>query len=230
MPNYNVNSVMQFGRLVEFGQGLKTELDAMKLVSASALKSVHVSGNTIGFYTSTDHSGTAAFTVDFPTELYLDQLKTSFVPSFAFNAETYAGATNPSLEGKPVLVLAVKDTNQGGTPAYTYSFLNMETLIDVYTIKTGDSAKVLSINSATNEIEIKISSVANNAITVQNDGLHVDISGKVDKVQNATAGNLAVMTAAGGISDSGHTFATTANVNELLSEMFPSSNSSNSGD
>ena len=50
----------------------------------------------------------------------------------------------------------------------------------------------------------------------------VDVSDKVDKVENATAGDIALMTAAGGISDSGYAFATSADVTELLGELFPS--------
>ncbi len=63
MPSYDVNSVMQFGRLAEFGQGLKAELNKMSLVSASAIKSIGMSvdGLTINFYTSTNKTGDVAF-------------------------------------------------------------------------------------------------------------------------------------------------------------------------
>ena len=224
MPNYDVNSVMQFGRLVEFGQGLKAELNKMSLVSASAIKSVGMSvdGLTINFYTSTNKTGDVAFSVDFPKELVLDQLKSDFEASFTWSDETYPGSTNPNLDGKPVLIFAIKGTDKTGTTT-AYKFVNLEALIDTYKIKPGDSAKILAINSETNEIEIKISSEPNNAIRVKDDGLHVDVSGKVDKVQNATAGDVPILTAEGGIASSGHGFATTANVNELLDEMFPSS-------
>lgn len=46
----------------------------------AAIKSLGVDGNTVNFYTSTDKSGTAAFSVDFPSELFLDQTKTSRPP------------------------------------------------------------------------------------------------------------------------------------------------------
>ena len=221
MANYDVNSVVQFGRLKEFGQGIAAELSTMKEVSASAFKSAKVVGKTVYFYTSDDMSGTPAFTFDFPSELVLDALKTTFVPSFAFNPETYPGATNPSLEGKPVLVIAVNETGSDGTVTTTYSFLNLESLVDTYVIALGDSAKVLSISG--NVITFHVSSQPNNALTVQADGLHVNISGKVDKVSNATAGNLPLLTAEGGISDSGYAFATTADVTELIGELFPQS-------
>jgi len=216
MSNYNVNSVVQFGRLVEFGQGIKTELDAMKAVSASAIKYVSVANNTVSFFTSEDGTGAAAFSFNFPNELVLDQLKTQFVPNFVFNASTYAGATDPELTGKPVLVIAIKDTNAAGTVTTSYSFLNMETLVDVYT--AADNS--INVNGYT--IAVKISATAGNHLTLGADGLMVDVSDKVDKVANATAGNIATLTANGGIADSTYGFATTANVTELIGELFPS--------
>ena len=62
-----------------------------------------------------------------PVDQFLDQAKTTFVYSFTFNAETYPGATNPNLEGKAVLVMAVKGQNG----AVSYSFLDLSQLIDV---------------------------------------------------------------------------------------------------
>ena len=216
MSNYNVNSVVQFGRLVEFGQGIKTELDAMKAVSASAIKYVSVANNTVSFFTSEDGTGAAAFSFNFPNELVLDQLKTQFVPNFVFNASTYAGATDPELTGKPVLVIAIKDTNAAGTVTTSYSFLDMTSLVDVYT--AADNS--INVNGYT--IAVKISATAGNHLTLGADGLMVDVSDKVDKVANATAGNIATLTANGGIADSTYGFATTANVTELIGELFPS--------
>lgn len=217
MP-YNESSLVKLGALKSLAERTKSELDAVSLVAASAIKYVSTAGNTVSFFTSADGTGTAAFTVDFPNEMVLDAVRTTFVPNFAFNPTTYPGATNPSLEGKPVLVLAVKTTTAAGAESVNFSFLNLETLIDVYTIKTGDSAKVLSISG--NEIEFHVSSVANNAITVQADGLHVDISGKTDKVANATAGNLAGLDANGNLTDSGSGIATSAEVTEMLNGVF----------
>ena len=241
MSNYNVNSVLQFGRLVEFGQGIATEISALKTASDSAIKSVSVANNTVSFFTSSDGTGTAAFSFNFPNELVLDQLQTQFVGNFAFNATTYAGATDPSLDGKPVLVIAVKDTNAAGTVTRTYSFLDMTTLVDVYT--AGDNS--ITINGY--NVSVKVSSVANNAIEVKSDGLHVDISGKADKVDRATAaaahnpydetteaaayasfnsnyaltGHIATLDVNGNLADSGVTFATSADVTELIGELFP---------
>lgn len=159
-----------------------------------------------------------------PKELFLDQTKTVFVPSFAFNQTAYPGATNPNLDGKPVMVLAVKgvdNTNPSDTTkqTLTYSFLDMSTLVDTYTAKAGDSAKILNI--AGYEIEVKIDPSADNHISVTNNGLMVDVSDKADKVTNATAGNIATLDANGNLVDSGRTFATDTEITDMLAEAFP---------
>ena len=202
--------------------------------SADALKKIIVSGNTVNFYKNKNAvagTDTPDFTFDFPAEMVLDAAKTKFEPNFTFSAATYgADTTNPNLDGKPVLVLGVKTTTAAGTTSTTYSFLNLYDLIDIYTVKAGDSSKILAINGK--EIEIKISAVANNAITVQDDGLHVDISGKQDKDTDAVENNIAKFDANGNAIDAGISagevvltsdIATNAEVSEILETYFPQS-------
>ena len=164
-----------------------------------------------------------------PVEMFLDQAKTAFVSSFAFNATTYSGATDPNLNGKPVLVLAVKgvDHNNNKAETITYSFLDVSTLVDTYTAKSGDSAKILNI--AGYEIEVKIDPSENNAIEVTANGLKVDITGKADKVTNATAGHAAGLDDNGNLTDTGIVaanilttadVATDAETKEMLDEVF----------
>ncbi len=164
-----------------------------------------------------------------PVEMFLDQAKTRFVQSFAFTQETYPGGTDPNLNGKPVLVLALKarDHNNNNAETVTYSFLNMETLVDTYTAKAGDSAKILNI--AGYEIEVKIDPSNDNAIEVTANGLQVNISGKADKVANATAGHVASLDANGNLADSGvvaanilttDDVATDAEATEMIDEIF----------
>ena len=223
MP-YNADHLITLAELKQTAQAFKVESD-------KAIKYVAVSGNTISFFTSEDGSSTAAFTADFPTELFLDQSKTQFVANFVFSAAQYPGAVNPSLDGKPVLVLGVKGTTDPATgtasDTIAYSFLDMSTLVDTYTPKAGDSSKILSISGY--EVEVHISAAANNAITVQPDGLHVNISGKADKVTSATENNLPALDANGNLTDSGilktnvvvkADIATTAEVTEMLGEVF----------
>ena len=191
----------------------KAASDAAYSLAASAIHSGSVSGNTVSFYTSTDQSGTAIFSFDFPAELVLDQLKTTFVDDFAWSATTYPDTTNPNLDGKPVLVIAVKETN-GGIVTTSYSFLNMEDLVDIY------SAADNSITINGYNVSVKISPDAGNALELKSNGLYVDISGKADKVTNATAGNIASLDANGNLADSGHAIATDAEVTAMLDEVF----------
>ena len=183
-----------------------------------------------------------------PQEMYLDNTKSAFVENFVFNATTYPGASNPNLDGKPVLVFAVKTVDHTNSNAETlsYSFLNLLTLVDVYTVKSGDSTKVL--NLAGHEFEFKVSADTGNAVEVLNDGLAVrvsttannalvkdanglfiDITGKADRAANPTAGHLAGVDANGNVTDSGIAaanvlttadVATDAEVAEMLTEVF----------
>ena len=176
---------------------------------------------------------------DLPVEMFLDNTKTAFVGSFAFDATTYAGATNPNLDGKPVLVLAVKGVdNKTKAETTTYSFLDMQTLVNIYTAKSGASAQILNIagyeievvfdstlTSSANGLGVAVSTAANNAITKQADGLHVDISSKADQDTDAVEGNIAVFDANGNPVDSGVTFATDAEVEEALNTALGISNS-----
>lgn len=168
----------------------------------AAIKSLGVDGNTVNFYTSTDKSGTAAFSVDFPSELFLDQTKTTFVAKFKFDAATYPGATDPKLDGKPVMVLAVKGENPDSC---TYSFLSMAALVDTYKAKAvgKDASTTVTIAGYEVDVKVNVSAAAGNALVLKDDGLYADISGKADKVKNATVGNLAALDASGNLTDSG---------------------------
>ena len=176
MATYETNNLVKLGGLQALAQRTKSELTALDNKISASFRSLSVSGNTVSFFNSTDASGTALATFDFPEEIFLDQLQTQFVPNFTFSAATYPGATDPNLDGKPVFVLAVKG-DATTNPTLTYSFVNVEALVDVYTAADN------SININGYNVNVKISAAANNAITLQSDGLHVDISGKVDKVE-----------------------------------------------
>ena len=142
-------------------------------LNSSAFKSLTVSGNTVNFYTNTSGTGTAAATFDFPEEIFLDQASTSLVENFSWSAATYPNSTNPNLNGKTVLVLGVKGDKQTN-PTVKYSFVSLEKLIDTYTAADN------SITVSGRTVAVKVSAVTNNAITLKSDGLHVDISGKVN--------------------------------------------------
>lgn len=199
---YNANALVRLAALKALAAKTKAEIDNINTDVSKAIKSLGVSGNTVSFYTSADKSGDAAFTFDFPKELFLDQVKTTFVPKFAFSAETYPDATDPKLAGKPVMVLAVKGQNPDSC---TYSFLDMSALVDTYKAKaTGkDASTTITVSGYEIEVKVNVSAAAGNALSLKADGLYVDISGKADKVKNATAGNLATLDASGNLTDSG---------------------------
>lgn len=199
---YNETALVRLAALKALAAKTKAEIDNINTDVSKAIKSLGVSGNTVSFYTSADKSGDAAFTFDFPKELFLDQAKTTFVPKFAFSTETYPGATDPKLAGKPVMVLAVKGQNPDSC---SYSFLDMSALVDTYKAKvTGkDASTTITVSGYEIEVKVNVSAAAGNALSLKADGLYVDISGKADKVKNATSGNFAALDANGNLTDSG---------------------------
>ena len=205
---YNANALVRLAALKALAEKTKAEIDNINTDVSKAIKSLGVSGNTVSFYTSADKSGTAAFTFDFPKELFLDQAKTTFVQKFAFSTETYPGATDPKLAGKPVMVLAVKGQNPDSC---SYSFLDMSALVDTYKAKaTGkDASTTVTIAGYEVDVKVNVSAAAGNALILKGDGLYVptpeevDVSGKADKVTGATTGNFAALDGEGNPTDSG---------------------------
>lgn len=165
---------------------LGNKIDEIATAGGEALKGVKSDGNTIQFYTDQAMEGSATFTIDLPEEYFLDQTKTVFVEAFTWRAETYPGSTNPELDGKPVLVLAVK--SQDGSEV-TYSFINLEKMIDVY---TGGQTQTATIAVSGNEITatVRVSATAGNQIVANEDGLFVA------KTPDASAEQSGLMTAA----------------------------------
>jgi hypothetical protein len=204
-----LSQLQALAQKVKSNYATKEELSSVSTDATAAIKSVNVSGNTISFYTSADKTGTAIATVDFPKEMFLDQTKTEFVAKFKWADTTYPGSTDPSLDSKPVMVLAVKGTD-GTTDTITYSFLNMSALVDTYKAKTtGKSASTtITVSGYEIEVTVNISAESGNQLTLKSDGLYVpapqevDISGKVDKVIG-TKDDIVLFGSSGAIADSG---------------------------
>lgn len=186
----------------------KDAFTPVEAAANAAIKALKVTGNTVNFYTNTGMTGAAAFSMDFPTEMFLDQTKTAFVGKFKFSDTTYPGATDPKLDGKPVMVLAVKGENPDNC---TYSFLNMASLVDTYKAKaTGkDASTTVTIAGYEVDVKVNVSAAAGNALVLKDDGMYVptpkevDISGKADKVAGAATGNFAALDGEGNLTDSG---------------------------
>ena len=187
---YDVNKLTKLGALKEMGQRLKTEVDAASALAAGAFKSGKVEGNTVSLFTSADKSGTAAFTFDFPTEMFLDQTKTEFVGKFKWAEAAYPGSTDPKLDGKPVMVLAVKGENPDSC---TYSFLNMAALVDTYAAKTEgkDASTTIEISGYEVEVKVNLSKEANNALVLKGDGLYVSSANFLSAEERAKLAGIA---------------------------------------
>ena len=150
--------------LKKYDGNIRTFIDSDKTKS---IKGYLKKDNSWNFYNTDMPTEETApiFSIDVPVEYFLDQTKTTFVQEFSWSEETYAGSTDPSLEGKPVWVMAV-ETNS-------------------ITVTVSD----------TNEIsaDVKISTEEGNIISVKEDGLFAfvedtDISGKADKLVNPEEG------------------------------------------
>lgn len=87
---------------------------------APAVKAIESDGNTLKIYKTTDKTDTP-LVVDLPEEFFLDQAKTTLADPFAWSDTAYPGSTDPELEGKPVMVFAVK-----GDDSVSYSFVSLE--------------------------------------------------------------------------------------------------------
>lgn len=134
---------------------------------AKAFKAVEYADNTIKLYKKEDKSDETPATISLPEEMFLDQTKTKFVDSFVWSETAYPGSENPSLEGKPVMVLAVK-----GDTSTAYSFVNLEKLVDVY---TGEASNTATVTVTENKVkaEVKVSANENNVLEAKDDGLYV---------------------------------------------------------
>ncbi len=185
---------------------VKTELDNL---DARNFGDAAVADGQIKFFAKAGDT-TPLKTLDLPEELFLDQVRTSFVPTFLFSNASYPDATNPNLDGKPVLVLAVKGDKKTD-PTLTYSFVNLEKLVDTYTAGNG-------IDITENVVSAKLDPATDNILTVSASGLK-----GTAKVAGATQGNIAVFGANGAngaIVDSGYTVAPDADINTMLTNVF----------
>lgn len=153
-------------------ENMKVYVDSDKTKSIKGYKKIN---NTHNFYNTTTPSEDSIpiFSFDIVEEMFLDQTKTIFVPNFVWSAETYVDSIDPSLDGKPVMVLAVK-----GEESITYSFLNLEELVDTYTTK--DTATLSLVISDDGEIsgDVKVSEKEGNIITAEEDGLYATGGGE----------------------------------------------------
>lgn len=115
--------------------------------NGKTFKHVTYCNNCLKFYAEIDpvlvgaNQSSPLFTINLPAEEFLDQAKTNFVENFTWSDELYQGSENPQLDGKPVLVLAVK-TNADSS--IKYSFVDLNLLADVTDVKNADGTSIVS--------------------------------------------------------------------------------------
>lgn len=186
IDGYAEARVLPFELVTEGG-----DMQVLKRVFAD----ISYSGSNLAFLSPT---GEVLKYFNLPEEIYLRSIGTTFVPNFTWSVLTYPNSINPNLNGKPVLVLHIKGDSLD-SPYEDWGFCNLEDLIDLYV--PADPSIAISDNS----IKAAISSDTNNLLTLKNNGLFViSDTTKVDKVDNATAGNIVELDTAGNIVDSGY--------------------------
>lgn len=103
---------------------VKNELDKL---DAKNYGDVAIADGQLKFFAKTGDD-TPLKTIDLPEELFLDQVRTTFVPTFVFSAASYPNATNPNLDGKPVLVTATQPNSTIIGNAHADSLVNEITI------------------------------------------------------------------------------------------------------
>lgn len=118
---------------------------------ALAIKAVEPNGNTLKVYKTADKSDTP-LVIDLPEEYFLDQTKTTLAEEFTWSDTEYPGSSDPDLDGKPVMIFAVKGKEDNSV---SYSFVSLE--------KVAAGA-------------LNISAEDGNALEKKDDGLYVNVS------------------------------------------------------
>lgn len=203
----STDNLVKISQLTTSMQRVKSELDAL---DGMKFGSVGIANGKLNFYASTDGTGTVLKSIDLPAEKFLDLLQSGVVNNFAWSAATYPNSTNPNLDGKPVLVLALKN-EEGVTTTVSYSFASLEGLIDVYTARDAS----ITIPAGGNSIGVNVSPDADNNLSITNNGLKATA-----KVNGAVEGNFATFDANGLVKDSGYTFASDSAVAACINPYF----------
>lgn len=195
--SYNVNDLATVGHVKILATRVAMRLAALE--SPKAFKAVKIKDNKLNFYDSSDTTVTPLTYVDLPEEIYLQQTETRLVENFTFSNATYPGATDPNLDGKTVLVLAVK--GDGTPPTVKYSFVNLTNIINDFIPKV-DSATAGNIPLLQSDGTITDSTIASDTV--------------VTKITGGVENNVVVIDANGKIKDSGHGIATDAEFDAML--------------
>lgn len=234
---YTVTDLATVGQVKTLALRIKARLEALESPKAIRFAQVDNNDGKLKFYSSTTVSAeTLICAIDFPEELYLKQTGTEIVENFAFSAATYPGATDPNLDGKTVLVLAIKGDDETN-PTTKYSFVNMTSILEdvipkVANATAGNVPTLASDGTLTNstvvgaDIVTKVAGATEgNVVTFSSDGkiANSTIAGGdiVTKVNGATNNNVVFFDANGKIKDNNVKVATDAEFTAMLDEVLP---------
>lgn len=149
--------------------------------SRKAVKAIGFSSDGLKMlcYKTVDKSDTPV-EVDVPVEFlkdwFVDFSKTSIVDNFAWSAATYPNTTDPSLDGKPVMVFAL---SKGEDTAYY--FTSLAGLVDTYEGEDSTSTTT-TVTDGKIKAEVKISTKEGNGLSIdtENGGLYVNAMGELE--------------------------------------------------
>lgn len=159
------NKLITLETLQAFQQETKKYIDKQ---DALAIKGAKYANNVLSFYKTEDTSGDPDISLNLPEEMFLDQTKTKFENNFIWSNDLYPGSTDPNLEGKSVLILAVK-----GDTSVNYSFISLDTLVHIYEGADTDTTTT-TVEGDQISTAVKLSNTEGNALMVKEDGLYVN--------------------------------------------------------
>lgn len=123
--------------------------------------------NTIKLYRTIDKTDTPD-EINLPEEQFLDQAKTTLANPFTWSATTYPGSEDPDLDGKPVMVLAVK-----GDTSTSYSFLDLQAFSNAYTGGSTSTTTTDVSDDGEITVDVKVSTEVGNKLQAHSGGLFV---------------------------------------------------------
>ena len=203
---YQTTDLVTVGQVKSLATRIALRLTALE---NTAIKSVQVVGNALKFYSCAKADITQTTvpvdSFDIPEEIYLSQTGTDIIQNFTWSATTYPGSTDPNLDGKTVLVLAVRG-DDATNPTVKYSFVNMSGLI-------GDFIPKDTLAGAGNLSMWQSDGTITNA--------SIAAAGVLTTITGSTTDNVMAFGSDGKVTDSGHAIATDAEFADMLDEVFP---------
>ena len=237
---YNANDVAKLGHLASLTAKFKSELTALDTkytgAEANVINTVKVNGNAL------TPDANKAVNIDLTNYALKSDIaggvkvkgSVATYSNLPLNAEvgdmyniTTTGGTDengvPIKAGDNVVKTETGWDNFGGTiDLSNYVQRDGDKVLTTYDFDATYKGKLDSIEAGAQVNVIETVKLNGSALSVDSlKAVNIDISGKMDKVPSATAGNIAIFGDNGIIVDSGIKFASDADVAEMLATYFP---------